>query len=276
MGERTPNKKGQSHGGVLIAIKNDYQSVQCNELQTDCEVIFVEITLFNSRKLIEGSFYRPKPDDDTSLNCLNESLKRINPNSKSVLLIGGDFNLGNIDWGSASTIPGKPNIKQHQELLDIAADHSLSQLVDKPTRKDKTLDLLFTNYPSIVDNIETIPPIGEADHDIILSVCNTSLRRCKPKPRLILKYSKANWNGINEDLIETHNQILKDQDHKNIDELWSIFKNNLQTSVSKHIPSKLSKRNNKLPWISNDLRKKMNIYKRKLSKRNKHQSKSNK
>ena len=57
----------------------------------------------------------------------------------------------------------KKNIKQHQELLDIIADHALTQLVNMPTRKDKTLDLLLTNYPSIVNNIETIQPIGEAD-----------------------------------------------------------------------------------------------------------------
>ena len=35
---------------------------------------------------------------------------------------------------------GKPNVKQHQEILDIIADHSLTQIVDKPTRNDKTLD----------------------------------------------------------------------------------------------------------------------------------------
>ena len=141
---------------MLIAIKNDYQSIECKELQTNCENVWVELTLFNSRKLIIGSFYRPRPDDNTSLGHLNESLSRLNQNSKSVLLIGGDFNLGNIDWDSSSTIPGKSNIKQHQELLDIIADHALTQLVNMPTRKDKTLDLLLTNYPSIVNNIKII------------------------------------------------------------------------------------------------------------------------
>ena len=81
--------------------------------------------------------------------------------------MSGDFNLGHIDWTSSSTLPGKPNAKQHQDLLDLIADHSLTQIIDKPTRNDKTLDLIITNYPSIVDNLETIPPIGEADHDIL-------------------------------------------------------------------------------------------------------------
>ena len=82
--------------------------------------------------------------------------------------MSGDFNLGHIDWISSSIIPGKPNVKRHQDLLDLIADHYLTQIVDKPTRNDTTLDLIITNYPSIVDNLETIQPIGEEDHDILL------------------------------------------------------------------------------------------------------------
>ena len=81
--------------------------------------------------------------------------------------MSGDFNIGHIDWTFSSSIPGKPNLKQHHDLLDLIADHSLTQIVDKPARKDNTLDLIITNYPSIVDNLETIPLIGEADHNIL-------------------------------------------------------------------------------------------------------------
>ena len=56
--------------------------------------------------------------------------------------MSGDFNLGHIDWASSSIIPGKPNVKQHHDLLDLIADHSLTQIVNKQTRNDKPLDLL--------------------------------------------------------------------------------------------------------------------------------------
>jgi hypothetical protein len=272
--DRPPNSKGQSHGGVLVAVKSDYQSVQNIELQTDCEVVWVDITLFNARKLTVGSFYRPRPDDDISLSFLNESLSRINSNSKSVILLGGDFNLGHIDWKTCSTIPGKPNIKQHQELLDLAADHSLTQLVDKATRNDKTLDLLFSNYPSIINNIETIPPIGEADHDIILTSCNTSLRRCKANPRKIFKYSKANWENIKQDLQTTYIELTQEHQNYDVDALWNHFKINLQKSMTKNIPTKISKQKWNIPWITNDLRKKMNKFRRKLTKRKKNEHKN--
>ena len=234
---------------MLIAINSEFESTEINSLQTDCEIVWVELTIQNSRKLLLSSFYRPQPNDDVSIEKLNQSLRRLNPRSKSIIIVSGDFNLGHIDWTSSSTIPGKPNAKQHQDLLDLIADHSLTQIVDKPTRNDKTLDLIITNYPSIVDNLETIPPIGEADHDILSLEITVSLRRCKNKPRQILKYSKANWDNIKQDLKTTYHKINQSQDSHDIDSIWNIFKDSLQMSISKNIPTKTIKYDNKLPWI---------------------------
>jgi hypothetical protein len=56
--------------------------------------------------------------------------------------------------------------------LIIINDNSLTQVVNKTTRKDKTLDLILTNYPATVNKVETLPPI--ADHDIVYIECITS------------------------------------------------------------------------------------------------------
>ena len=124
MNDRPPNRKGQSHGGVLIAVTNQIPSSALPELQTNCEMVWAELSISNARKLLFCSFYRPHPDDDTSLPLLNESLSRINPNCKSVVIVGGNFNLGYMDWSVPSVITGKPNLQQHKLLLDIINDHS--------------------------------------------------------------------------------------------------------------------------------------------------------
>ena len=49
--------------------------------------------------------------------------------------------------------------------------------------------------------------------------------------------------------------------------MWNVFKDSLLMSISKNIPTKTIKYDNKLPWISGELRKKMNKYGRKLRKR---------
>ena len=101
--------------------------------------------------------------------------------TKSTVILGGDFNLGHINWSIPSTTPGKPDIKSHEQLLDIMNDHSLEQMVTKPTRGDRTLDLIFTNSPSSVNKVETMPPTGNADHDIVYAEFSLTLKR-KKKP----------------------------------------------------------------------------------------------
>ena len=160
--------------------------------------------------------------------------------------------------------------KQHQDFLHLIADHYLTQIVDKPTRNDKTLDLIITNYHSIVDNLETIPPIGETDHNILSLEITVSLRRRKNKPRQILKYSKTNWDKIKKDIKTTYNKINQSQDSQDIDSrgsIWNTFQDSLQMSISKYIPTKTIKYDNNLPWISDEVRKKNNEYRRKLRKR---------
>jgi hypothetical protein len=41
------------------------------------------------------------------------------------IIVGGDFNLGHMDWETLNVFPGKPNQKQHQQFLNItnSPDH---------------------------------------------------------------------------------------------------------------------------------------------------------
>ena len=82
-----------------------------------------------------------------------------------------------------------------------------------------------------------------------------------------LTYSKANWDNIKQDLKTTYHKINQSQDSQDIDSIWNIFKDSLQMSISKNIPTKTIKYDNMLPWISDELRKKMKKYRRKLRKR---------
>ena len=57
--DRTPNKKGQSHGGVLIAVTSQIPSSSLPEHHTNCEMVWTELTISNARKLLVCSYYRP-------------------------------------------------------------------------------------------------------------------------------------------------------------------------------------------------------------------------
>jgi hypothetical protein len=46
--DRPPNKQGQSHGGVLIAVTNEFLSNEAKELKTNCEMVWAELTISNA------------------------------------------------------------------------------------------------------------------------------------------------------------------------------------------------------------------------------------
>ena len=81
---------------------NEFLSNEAKELKTNCEMVWAELTISNARKCQICVYYRPHPDDDISLEPLSQSLSRINPSSKSVIIVGGDFNLGHMDWETLS------------------------------------------------------------------------------------------------------------------------------------------------------------------------------
>ena len=70
---------------------------------------------------------------------------------KCVLLIEGDFNLPDINWRDLTISSTQYPSRLNKTFLDIVADNSLEQIIDFPTRKDNTLDLILTSHPSFRD-----------------------------------------------------------------------------------------------------------------------------
>ena len=61
-------------------------------------------------------------------------------NKNAHVLVGGDFNC--IEWSTKQVPEGVPNRRVQYQLLKIAQEHCLAQIVNIHIREDKTLDLL--------------------------------------------------------------------------------------------------------------------------------------
>jgi hypothetical protein len=92
------NGDNANHGGVLIVISKEFISSEINELQTDCKIVCAEINITGIKQIIIGSYYRPPPDNGTSLDNLDKSLSRLKKYHASNIWLGGDVNIGHIDW----------------------------------------------------------------------------------------------------------------------------------------------------------------------------------
>ena len=125
-------------------VSNDLISSEATELDTTCEILRVHINLIRCKSLHFGTFYRPPRNDLDPLFQLDASLSRITHTTN--VWLGGDFNARFVDWTSLEVSPAAGSERpQNQKLIDVALDHNLEQVVDKPTREDKILDLLFTS-----------------------------------------------------------------------------------------------------------------------------------
>ena len=95
-------------------------------------------------------FYRPPSSGSASLNVLYHSLSEIS-NSRSVTL-GGDFNLRS---------------REVELLSDLILTRSLNQLVQQPTRGENILDLLLTNSPGMVSQVDVFDGLPGNDHEAV-------------------------------------------------------------------------------------------------------------
>ena len=103
------------------------------------------------RKPVVCSFYRPQDKTEPEyLGQLQTSLSRISVGAHT--MIGGDFNLGDIDWNTESIKPHASSPASCKQLLTLAKDNFLDQMVTHPTRitedNENILDLFITGESS--------------------------------------------------------------------------------------------------------------------------------
>ena len=105
----------------------DGGSSETPELDTNCEIVWCKMNIIGCRTLYLGSIYRP-PDkiDIDYLEEFNSSLSRIMSKRNAHVLVGGDFNCGDIEWCHMKVPQGVQKRQSQQQLLDIIGEHVLS------------------------------------------------------------------------------------------------------------------------------------------------------
>ena len=252
---------------MFVAVKNDLVCAHRQDLDSNCEIVWVQIQLAGSKVLNIGAFYRPpNVTDPKYLEELRDSLSKFKNSHKGHIWLGGDFNFGGIDWPTKTTIPGAPNKTLCHKFIDMMDDYNLEQEVREPTRKDKILDLFFTNNSTLVEKSTVIP--GLSDHDgIAMITVGLSPHICHQKPHKVFLYKKGDNEGMRKELNDfCENFPLKDANQSDVESLWCQFKTKLLETMDTHIPSKLVSTKNKPPWINTtvqmSLRKKQRAFNR--------------
>ena len=226
------DKKGG--GGVIILVKPTYDCKECSDLDTNCELIWLKITTPTKKEILIGAFYREPKSSLDALDQLNNSLCKINNNTKyknCIIKLGGDFNLGDINWENSAAPAGSRDKAHCDKLCLIARNHLLEQINTMPTREGRTLDLLFTSHPSTVIKHTICPPIGMSDHEMLQVTTSLKSAPRKRERRTVYRYGKADWDSIKLDLCSCRDRALSSEASTSAETLWNDFKSTVSSSM---------------------------------------------
>lgn len=179
---------------------------------------------FFGKNITLGGVYRPPNAPPEYLEALYHYLLQ-NTNSRSNILITGDFNLPGINWSSLSH-DGKDS-KNAEPLLLTAFTFSLNQLVSEATRissSSSVIDLAFVS--SSLSDCSVSVKDGMSDHKLLVLACPISGSRSpvKPSDTFIRDYMHADDDAVLSDIESLFPYFSEIRD---INELWSRFKHNI-------------------------------------------------
>ena len=247
-------KSNGKAGGVGIFISNSLQFKQITNYElhsTNCEDIWIEVTISNRKKITVGSIYRhPSPDINEFQRNFNKSLELLNKKNKAYV-IGGDINIDLL-----KTSPIITNYK------DEIKSHGTIQIVKHATRhssnsKSSLLDHIYTNTAE--DTIKNFCLSYDiSDHLPSLSILNS------------INYNKSNYfkkmirdtkKFVVDDFLAELSDKFSDFSFERLsaNELWNNFETIFNLVLNKHAPLRLQTRSeakrNKKPWLTKTILK---------------------
>lgn len=256
---RNRRRKGRDSGGVAIYLRKDLAADAEPILKFSNGVVEVLGVYSRSRELMIFAVYR-QPDDiiggnrstatefDEALSEIRQALSNHTVGMPDVL-VTGDINLPHARWpeGLPGTGASKDEKEMLRNLMDLAGEFFLHQLINKPTHKrGNMLDLVFCNNADFLHSHETVESML-SDHHIV--ECATQYRineECKDKgddngneqtrtfENLNFFSEEVNWAAL-EDSLSKHDWEFQDQ---NMNEMLDHFLDVCLDAASQFVPAK--------------------------------------
>src|SRR3989442_9919139 len=174
-------------GGVALYVHNDLNCVHRDDLyeQNFPETVWCNISC-NGENTLVGVCYRAPNSKQINDEALYSLISRV---SKEVVVIMGDFNFPELDWGRPESI------KDSHPFIECISNNFLTQAVDEPTRLKNYLDLVLCSDPSLIYNVCVEEPFETSDHQIITFSMATKEWVCKHNKQFN-NYFKADYETI--------------------------------------------------------------------------------
>ena len=244
-------------GGVVVYVRNKFPTSQVTDVNLDdsIESLWVDIRTNTNSTVRIGAFYRPPSQTPEKDKAMIDEVER-GCTRQTVIL--GDFNLSAVNW---ETMVGDAC---GNRFIESFQDNYLVQVVDKPTRGTKLLDLVLTNIEHCVRDMEVGETLGNSDHNIVRFNIVMNRERSVNKTK-VPNYKKGDYKRLRQLLGEINwEESFRD---KSAHDMWDIFKNLLEKIVGQCIPFRAIRKGKRKPlWWTQEIGKKIGEKKKAFSK----------
>ena len=248
------DRKGQTGGGVFIAVHEDLTSSEDPELAKDSEILWCRIKLRGCHSLLVGCFYHPHTHNTDSMKAFVDSTHLAATTRNATVILSGDFHLPGWHWPTKTLKAGAPYPIVHRTFMDTVNDLGWEQVVPVPTRGENFLDLFLTDHPNLVQRTENLP--GLADHDAVYTEFQIHPpKKCQPQRQIPL-YNEQCIEALKQAAtkLDQHTMATFNEDGS-VEAIWTELCQGLIEAVAQHVPHKTAKSKRSLPWIDRDTRK---------------------
>ena len=188
----------QEGRGLLMYVRS---GMKCNnvELNTQCcEYCSIEVKCKNNVSVLITSIYRSPNSTEVNNGNLLQLLQEISETNYKYKLVLGDFNLPHINWRTCTSEAGPMGCAT--VFIEKIRDCFFTQHIMDITRFrgdniGNTLDLLFSNDESTIEEVTLSSPLGRSDHACLQVKYDLQEVEAGNK-KVTYMYEKANYSRM--------------------------------------------------------------------------------
>ena len=241
---------GGRGGGIIVYVKDGLNILVSDHDDSDFNQYCSFSITTNDDVFNFICFYRSPNSSTINNNLLSEVIR-------NAIIIIGDLNYPNIDWETSI------GDKKSETFLQAVNDKFLNQCIDFSTHiKGNILDVILTDIPNNIHNIEDIGRIGNSDHVMILCdiICDKQINITE---QTVPDWKKADIIGAKNFLNSINwNNMLP----TNTSDAWDYLKSVIAETNQRFIPEKKRRNPNKPLWLNKEIirlqRKKARLWKK--------------
>lgn len=231
------NIQNEDGRGLLTYVKSGVNFNTVDFKTHFCEHCCIDVCCSYGNLLVMSMHRSPNSDIDNNNNLL-QLMQEVSDYNVQYKIMLGDFNLPRIRWSNYTTEGGTEDC--NTRFIEKVRDCFLTQHIQDVTRirgdsQGNTLDLLFTNDESIIEEIKNESPLGKSDHVCILVKANIKEQPNHNKKQAYL-YEKADYQLMKSRLNIDWEQYLGQESHVN--GKWIKFKDKLLETIEECVPKK--------------------------------------